>query len=84
MERPSGIALEFCRETAVIVGGRCQIRQTRGGSMESLDGFDLDRSVQRAWGEFRERLADHVAKMVDDEYLQLQSPDEGEASGSSP
>ena len=52
--------------------------------MESLDGFDLDRSVQRAWGEFRERLADHVAKMVDDEYLQLESPDEGESSGSSP
>ena len=35
-------------------------------------------------GEFRERLADHVAKMVDDEYLQLESPDEGESSGSSP
>lgn len=40
--------------------------------------------MQRAWREFRERLADHVAKMVDDEYLQLESPDEGESSGSSP
>ena len=40
--------------------------------------------MQRAWGEFRARRADDVAKIVDDEYLQLESPDECEASGSSP
>ena len=42
--------------------------------MDSLDGFDLDRSVERAWREFRERLADHIAAMVDDEHLTLSTP----------
>lgn len=51
--------------------------------MDNLDGFDLDRSVQRAWREFRERLADHIAKMADDEYLILNSPEEGQGNSSS-
>jgi len=53
--------------------------------MDNLDDFDLDRSVQRAWSDFRERLADHIARMVDDDYLILSALDgDEEASGSAP
>ncbi|MGZ5422796.1 MAG: T3SS (YopN, CesT) and YbjN peptide-binding chaperone 1 [Aeromicrobium sp.] len=43
--------------------------------MDNLDDFDLDRSVQRAWSDFRERLADHISRMVEDENLILSAPE---------
>lgn len=46
--------------------------------MDNLDDFDLDRSVQRAWGDFRERLADHIALMADDDNLILSAPEADE------
>ena len=46
--------------------------------MDDLESFDLDRSVARAWDTFRERLADHIAQMADDDYLILNAQDEEE------
>lgn len=36
-------------------------------------GFDLDISVDRAWAEFRRRLADHISIMVDGDVLAVES-----------
>ena len=49
--------------------------------MDDLDSFDLDRSVARAWDTFRERLADHIAQMADDDYLILNAQEDEHGSG---
>lgn len=37
--------------------------------MPDFDEFDLERTVDRAWGAFQSRLADHLADMGDDDVL---------------
>lgn len=49
--------------------------------MDDLESFDLDRSVARAWDTFRERLADHIAQMADDDYLILNAQEDEDDSG---
>lgn len=50
--------------------------------MSDMGGFDLDRTVARAWDVFRAHLADHIANMVDGDYLTLTAGGDDDSDGS--
>src|SRR4051812_27735465 len=57
---------------SVTVGIAGEVDQGGSGVSELAD-FDLDRSTSREWRRFQARLADHLADMVEDDLLILET-----------
>lgn len=52
--------------------------------MSTEDAFEYDRSIERAWDQFRARLADHVADMQEGDLLAIDSTVESNAADDLP